>query len=57
MKVGSLVKFKWPNIWGSHSGIVVEVNRCNVELEVKVLWPDGKIEVFDKYELDIIEVV
>ena len=68
MKVGDLVKYAHPdsfNDYGNQVGVIVEVNSWadpgapdrNCGINVAVSWPNGQIETFDEYEIDIIEVV
>lgn len=68
MKVGDLVKYAHPdsfNDYGNQVGVIVEVNSWadkgapdrNFGINVVVSWPNGQIETFDEYEIDIIEYV
>ena len=66
MKVGDLVKYTHPdsfNDYGEQVGVILEVNTWldkgapdrNFGINVVVSWPNGQIETFDEYEIDIIE--
>tara|TARA_Y100000592_G_scaffold46611_1_gene74005 strand:+ start:534 stop:743 length:210 start_codon:yes stop_codon:yes gene_type:complete len=68
VKVGDLVKYAHPdsfNDYGNQVGVIVEVNSWadkgapdrNFGINVVVSWPNGQIETFDEYEIDIIEHV
>jgi len=66
VKVGDLVKYAHPDSFDDcedQIGVVVEVNSWvdkgapdrNFGVHVLVAWPNGLIETFDEYEIDIIE--
>jgi hypothetical protein len=68
MKTGNLVKHVWPEAFDAsrdQAGVVLEIDRwvdkkapCkNAGVEVKILWPDGRIESFDDTEISLVEVI
>lgn len=67
MRVGDIVKYTWPDSFNNHEGhgVILEINHWvdrgapdrNFGVEIKVLWPDGRVESFDESEIDLVSTI